>query len=122
MDAFEGVNLDGVGGFKAVYECLIRAIVPTFVLEDSFGFVVVDCHDGVAGCFRFLDAWRVFGSFDDLKETMDSEGCFGLDLPDEVLVWLEGLQVTVFSFLYVDILFVDSAMIGRLCLFVCLAV
>jgi len=91
MGAFEGVDLDGIGGFEAVDQGLIRTVVATFVFEDLVGFGFVHRHLGIAG-LRFLVDWMFFDSLDDLKETMDAEGSFGLYFPDEVLIRLELLQ------------------------------
>ena len=34
----------------------------------------------------------LLGAFDNVEKTVDAKGCLVLDLPDEVLVWLERFQ------------------------------
>jgi len=53
MGAFEGVNLDGISGFEAVDQGLIRTVVATLVFEDLVGFGFVYRHLGIA-VLRFL--------------------------------------------------------------------
>jgi len=54
---------------------------------------VASCYCGIA-IFENADASArvVLGPLHNGEETVDAEGCFGLDLPDEVLIWLERLQ------------------------------
>jgi len=54
---------------------------------------VASCYCGIA-VFENADARArvLLGPLDNGEETVDAEGCFGLDLSDEVLIWLERLQ------------------------------